>query len=93
MQNNQEKDKIASAELELKTQKVNIDVLKGKRDNEIKKANDDYQLSLQQIDQVFEKDMLDIERLKREKEEKKKKAVTEAKIHLDRVLDAIEAKY
>ncbi|MDR2369420.1 MAG: hypothetical protein LBD63_02225 [Mycoplasmataceae bacterium] len=87
------KDRIVSAELKLRTQKISSDALKVKRDNEIKKANDVYQITLQKIDQAFEKDMVVVERLRKEKEEKKKKATTEAKIVLDRTLDSIEAKY
>jgi hypothetical protein len=93
MENNHEKDKIAKAEHEMKTQKVQIEILKDQKQNEINKANADYELVLQQINQVFEKDMVEVERIRREMEEKKKKAQADAKVHLDRVLDSIEAKY
>jgi hypothetical protein len=93
MEKEKDLDLIAEAEHKLKTQKVKIDELKDEKTNDTKKAHADYEAVVQRIDQLFERDLVEIERLKREAEEKKKKSIADAKVHLQRVLDSIEAKY
>ncbi|MDR0676513.1 MAG: hypothetical protein LBF97_05690 [Elusimicrobiota bacterium] len=93
MEQNKGKDRIAKSEHELDRQKVDIEILRNRHENEIKKANADYELSLQKIEEIYQKDLVEVENLKRKMEEKRKKSVADAEISLKRALDAIEAKY
>ncbi|MDR0826213.1 MAG: hypothetical protein LBM72_03070 [Mycoplasmataceae bacterium] len=91
--NKEQKDIIARSEGELATKKIEIEELKTERDQAIAKAHADYELVVVEIDQHLIKDLAEIDRLKRAAEEKKKLAIADAKVHLQRVLDSIEAKY
>jgi hypothetical protein len=89
----EEKDLIAGEKYKLDRTKVKIHNLKDSRENEIAKANATHQLTVQRIQEEFEADLVEVERLRQEADEKRKRALTTAEVALQKALDRIEAKY
>jgi rRNA maturation endonuclease Nob1 len=88
-----DRDLIAKGRYQVDRNKEKISELKDGREKEITIARNKYNLSLVRTEEFFKRDLVEVERLRREAQEKRKLSIADAKVVLKVALDRIEKKY